>query len=234
MLPAPTDEGVNEYFTMLGDGVVTLWERLRDDLPGWAVEYRFPNETNLIEEYRQRSKDISDLENRLRDFDRLKRVLVLQSEPLVDAIIDLFDKIFQLKLRREEAFREDLTLLDPQGNVVALIEVKGVNGGVGREHVNQADSHRARADLPLEFPSLLIVNTHMKASKSLADKDKAVATEQIVHAARNNVLILRSLDLLNLASLLLSGKLDLEGVIELLTKSSGWLRVSETAAVLKG
>jgi hypothetical protein len=61
--------------------------------------------------------------------------------------------------------------------------------------------------MPPEFPSLLIINTNMKNSISLADKDQTVAPEQIQHACRNNVLILRTLDLLNLASLHMSGKL---------------------------
>jgi hypothetical protein len=60
----------------------------------------------------------------------------------------------------------------------------------------------------------------------------SVEREQIQHAAKNNVLILRTLDLLNLASLSLSGTLRPEDVIELLTKSSGWLRVGDTAEVL--
>ena len=38
-----------------------------------------------------------------------------------------------------------------------------------------------------EFPSLLIVNTNMKAA-SITDKDQSVASEQIQHAARMNVL----------------------------------------------
>ena len=75
----------------------------------------------------------------------LKRVLVLQGEPLVEAVMEAFDKILPLKPRREEAFREDLKLLDSTGNTVAFVEVKGASRGVGREQVNQADNHRERA-----------------------------------------------------------------------------------------
>jgi len=98
--------------------------------------------------------------------------------------------------------------------------------------VNQADNHRERNGLPGEFPSLLIINTNMKSSTSLADKDQRVATEQIQHAARNNVLVLRTLDLINLASLFLIKEVSSEKVVELLTTSCGWLRVDDTANVL--
>jgi hypothetical protein len=116
--------------------------------------------------------------------------------------------------------------------IVALVEVKGVSKGVTREHVNQADSHRERSGMPSEFPSLLIINTNMKNSISLADKDQTMAPEQNKHACRNNVLILRTLDLLNLASLHTSGKLTPDEVVELLTKSRGWLKVGDPVKVL--
>jgi hypothetical protein len=232
LIPKPTLEAVEEYFTILADGVVTLWERLREDLPEWAGEYRFPGEATIIETKVKLSNELLALDARLRLLERLKRVLVLQGEPLVEAVIEVFDKTLPLKPRREEDFREDLTLVDSTGNIVALVEVKGVSKGVTREHVNQADSHRERNGMPPEFPSLLIINTNMKNSISLADKDQTVAPEQIQHACRNNVLILRTLDLLNLASLHMSGKLTPDEVVELLTTSRGWLKVGGTVEVL--
>ena len=231
LIPKPTEEAVEEYFTILLDGGVTLWERLRQDLPEWASEYRFNGEATILETKAKLSHDLLELGARLNFLVRLKRVLVLQGEPLVEAVIEVFEKTLPLKPRREEAFREDLTL-DSTGNIVALVEVKGVSKGVTREHVNQADSHRERNGMPPEFPSLLIINTNMKNSISLADKDQTVAPEQIQHACRNNVLILRTLDLLNLASLHMSEKLTPDEVVELLTKSRGWLKVGDTVEVL--
>jgi hypothetical protein len=86
--------------------------------------------------------------------------------------------------------------------------------------------------MPAEFPSLLIINTNMKNSTSLADKDQTVATEQVQHAARNNVLVLRTLDLINLASLHQRKEVSSEKVVELLTTSCGWLKVDNTAQLL--
>jgi hypothetical protein len=100
--------------------------------------------------------------------------------------MELFDKCLPLKPRREEAFREDLTLVDSAGGAVAFAEVKGVSRGVAREHVNQADNHRERNGKPPEFPSLLIINTNVKNATSIVEKDQRPATEQIQHAVRNN------------------------------------------------
>ena len=220
------------YFSTLASGVVSLWERLKADVPEWATDYRFPLETDLESEKLRLSARISEIDEELGVFKRFKRVLTAQSEPLVEAVAEVLERLLPLKPRREEAFREDLVLTDHAGDAVALVEIKGVNRGVAREHVNQADSHRERAGQPPEFPSLLIINTNMKNATSIRDKNQEVASEQVQHAARNNVLILRTLDLLNLASLHLSGKLDDRAIIKLLTTSRGWLKVGATAEVL--
>jgi hypothetical protein len=232
LIPKSTAEAVEEYFTMLADGVVPLWEHLKEDLPDWANEYQFPDEATMLATKQKLSGEISEIEMQLKRLERLKRVLVLQGEPLVEAVMEVFEATLPLKPKREEAFREDLVLVDSAGSTVALAEVKGVSRGVTREHVNQADNHRERNGMSPDFPSLLIVNTNMKNSMAIADKDQRVAVEQIQHAARNNVLVLRTLDLLNLASLHLSKKLNSEIVVALLTGSRGWLRVGDTAEVL--
>lgn len=227
LIPKSATDAVEEYFTTLADGVVALWQRLREDLPQWASEYCFHGEVTILETKVKLSQDILDIEGRLSALEGLKRVLVLQGEPLVEAVIEVFEKTLPLKPEREESFREDLMLVDATRNAVAFVEVKGVGKGVARGHVNQADSHRERNGMPSRFPSLLIINTNMKNSMSIADKDQTVAPEQIQHAARNNVLILRTLDLLILASLHSSGGLTSDAVVGLLTGSCGWLRVGD-------
>lgn len=126
-----------------------------------------------------------------------------------------------------DEYREDLKILDDKSAPLVFCEVKGVNRGVKREHVNQADSHRERADLPATFPALLILNTHIKNARDLEEKDKDVPMEQVVHAKKNNVLILRTLDLLRLLCLKLQQNIPKEVIIDLFIQSSGWLRVTE-------
>lgn len=230
----PSPKAVNKYFTTLADGVVALRARLKIDLPGWAGSYRFAEESKLLEAQQELSNRISEIDERLKLFERLKRVLVLQGEPLVDAVVEVFDKAMPLKAVREDAFREDIKLNDSGGALVAFAEVKGVSRGVAREHVNQADSHRERNGMPPTFPSLLIINTNAKNAQSLDEKDQAPAAEQVRHAAKMNVLIVRTLDLLNLASLVMSSRIDAETVVNLLTTSVGWLKVSENQADVVG
>jgi hypothetical protein len=164
----------------------------------------------------------------LTQFDEIRRILVADDAALVAAVTVTLENGLGLSVRRVEEYREDLTIVDENGAPMILLEIKGTNRGVKREHVNQADSHRERAGLPQSFPSILVVNTNVKNARSLEEKDQGIAGEQIQHAKRNNVLILRTLDLLNLVRLLRCGKVDRDTVMRLFTTCAGWLRVTET------
>ena len=74
---------------------------------------------------------------------------------------------------------------------------------------------------------MLIINTHIKNARSVAEKDQEVPNEQIRHAVILKILVLRTIDLLGLLKIFLSGKVKVQEVKDLLTQNSGWLRVSE-------
>lgn len=235
LLPKSTDEALKEFFTTLADALVSAWEKLREELPPWADDFRFAEEVSALARKGELAQGLERVESQLERFRKFKKVLALQGESLVNAVQDTLEQGLGLRTVREEAFREDLSLVDEQGNRIALVEVKGTNKGVQREHVNQADSHRERAGCPPEFPSILIVNTNLKSAASLSDKDQPVAMEQVEHAARNNVLILRAVDLLHLVAMVSSGRMSKEQVLHLLTESRGWCRVgSESCELLEG
>jgi hypothetical protein len=47
---------------MLADGIVSLWEHLKEDLPVWAAGYQFPSETMLLETKLRLSNEISEID----------------------------------------------------------------------------------------------------------------------------------------------------------------------------
>ena len=125
-------------------------------------------------------------------------------------------------------------LSDDRTSVLILCEIKGTNGGVKREHINQADNHREKTNRPANFPTLLIVNTGIKNARSLAEKDRTIEPEQVRHATKNGILILRTLDLLYLAVLQAAGRIEKEQIRELLLTKVGWLRVDASARSIRG
>ena len=89
--------------------------------------------------------------------------------------------------------------------------------------------------MPADFPSILVINTHIKNARSIDEKDQQIATEQIKHAVKNNVLILRTLDLLRLLNLKFNRDIQKNQIISLLTTNAGWLKVSEDKwEIIKG
>ncbi|MBK6739563.1 MAG: hypothetical protein IPG64_17790 [Haliea sp.] len=127
----------------------------------------------------------------------------------------------------KDELREDFKLLNSETQPVCLCEVKGTNKGVKREHINQADSHRERSGFDACFPSILIINTHIKNARSIAEKDQEIANEQIMHAANMNILIMRTIDLLGLLRIFLMGKQNRNEIENMLVSSCGWLRVED-------
>ena len=104
-----------------------------------------------------------------------------------------------------------------------VIEIKGVNGSFTRDNVNQVDSHRERLKLPPNTPGLLIMNTKMTA-ESLGDKDEAPHADIIQKAVQDNVLLIRTLDLLRIADLVESETIAKDEFRSTIIGKSGWLR----------
>ena len=222
----PEQHHLSEYYEILCDAIVSIVNKLVYESPEWVRSFKFSEEDSSEERKEVLISEINQIDERMAILNNFKRILLCDGDLLVDSVTDIFKNGFAFKVDDFEEYREDLKLLYASDSLMAFCEVKGTNAGVKREHVNQADSHRERAGLANNFPALLIINTHIKYSRNLPDKDKAVSSEQIQHAARNNVLILRTIDLLMLLKLMLNSKITQDEVIALFVNQHGWLKVS--------
>jgi len=225
-LPDKTKERVTEFFRLLVDALVSTRNKLVFEIPEWVDEFVFEEESVLLKEREELIAKVEDINGRLEGFGAFKRLLIEGGEQLVETVEGVLSAGLELRVDAVDEYREDLKILNDEGEPIIFCEVKGVNRGVKREYVNQADSHRERAGLSSSFPALLVVNTHIKNSRSLAEKDKEVPQEHIAHARKINVLILRSLDLLGLLKLKMERGMTKEEVLSVLCSGGGWLRVT--------
>lgn len=224
-VPDNRADAVDEYFRLLADALVTATEMFRSDLPVWAASgFRFDEEPSLEQRRQALADDVASVDASIARLQRFKRVLTSSDDALVDAVAGVLVDGFRLRVDDTDDHREDLKVLTATGDAIALVEVKGASGSVKRENVNQADNHRERANLPATFPTVLIMNTHARET-SIERKDRAVPEEQVQHAARMNILVLRTLDLLRLLSLNWKGGLSTDKLAEILKGPGGWLRV---------
>ncbi len=228
LLPYDIPDTIIEYFTLLSDGLISYWNKRHFAVPEWVDVFQFHNEPQLIGHKHELHEQITAIDAQLDEYKKYKRVLILNGDILVEEVAHLLKEVFQFLIDDTDEKKEDLKFLDNDGNIILLCEVKGTNKGVKRIDVYQAESHRERAGQPDDFPSILIMNTHIKNSRTVQDKDKPVETEQVDLATNHNVLILRTIDLLQLASQKLDSTLTSEDFLDLLKNESGWLKATET------
>lgn len=226
LLPDRESGRKEEFYRLLTDAVVTCVKRLRVALPAWADDFLLPPEQVILDEQASLSARLEELENERAVVTRFKRVLVGDGDSLVEDVVYLLTQGFRFPVKRDDYGQEDFRILDDENNPLVFVEVKGTTRGVKREYINQADSHRERAGLSTDFPTVLLINTHTKNARSIEDKDQDVASEQVAHAVKMRVLVVRTLDLLNLLALVQENLLTKVEFLKLLQNQVGWLRVS--------
>ncbi len=225
LTPENTDDRITEYFSLLSEALTSSFNKLRIEIPSWVSRFSFEQENGLNVKKQTLLKEIKVIDSELAKYRKYKKVLLGSGDILVESVATLLRDGFSFTIDSVDEFREDLKIIDDNNDPLIFIEVKGTNSGVKREYVNQTDSHRERAGLDSAFPSLLVINTHVKNSKTIDDKDQAIPEDQIKHAAKIGVLITRTLDLLFLFRHMNNGKISQKEIMELFCHEVGWLKV---------
>jgi hypothetical protein len=235
LLPDKRMKQFGEFFKFLANALVSSRAKLVQEIPAWANEFRFRAEQSLFEEKNELTARITKVKDALKTFTEYKKCLCFDGERLKQSVIHLLEHGLKLKVDPEDNLKEDLKIVDPEQKPLVLVEVKGTNKGVQREFINQADSHRERSEKPPDFPSIVIVNTNIKNARHLKDKYQEVAKEHAAHAVKMKVLVLRTIDLLNLLYLVEAGSITPDQILSLIRSQYGWLKVSQEAyEILKG
>jgi hypothetical protein len=225
--PSTNEKGFKQYFSILAEALISSFKKLSQELPLWTAVYRFKEEEKLLAEKDQLTIRVDEINERLMTFNEYKKCLCYDDELLKESVISIFEYGFNFMVDQLDELREDMKILDKEKKPLILIEVKGTNKGVHREFINQADSHRERSGFSADFSSIVIINTNIKSAKSLKDKGQEVAKEHVAHAVKMKILVLRTIDLLNLLYLVEAGKITCEDVLELFKNQYGWLKVTQ-------
>jgi hypothetical protein len=218
---------ISEYFQLLAEAVTSAFNKLLVEIPEWVKRFKFGHEDGLLSQRTELIKEVEKPHAQLEELQQYKSVLIFDSDQLVDATVNLLTAGFGFKVNSRDDYREDFQILGDNELPVVFGEIKGTNKGVQREYINQADSHRERAGLSPDFPTVLFINTHIKNARTIEEKDQDVPAEQVRHAKNNKILILRTLDLLGLLKHKMNGKCTNDQVLQLFKEKVGWLKVTE-------
>lgn len=214
-----------KYFRLLSESIIAFRHKKSWVLPEWVEEFYFSEEEALVARLEELRRQVDELEEARAVFDHYKTVVCSSGDSLVESVKFLLERGIGFRVDSEENYREDLRLLGDGGEVFALAEVKGVAKGVKRQFVNQIDSNREIGEYDEKFPAILLLNTYQKGVSSLTDKYVEVEEEQVEHAKRSNVLILRTIDLLNLLEMKFLGHVDKSEIREIFESHKGWLKI---------
>ena len=177
-------------------GILDYRQKRIAELPAWLDEFKFATEEKLGSEIEVLQKQIADQEGQIQVWKDYKAILSTSGDVLKDRVVSILRGLFGLKVDAPEEYREDAKILDDPDSVLAFVEIKGTKSGIKREHINQVDSHRERASLASTVPGVLVINNEMSIA-GIKDRFKTtVPGEQIDHAKKLNVLIIRTIDLL--------------------------------------
>lgn len=226
LLPENTGERIYEYFFLLAESLSSSFNKLRIEIPSWVAQFSFEKELTISEKKQQLLEEIEKINESLANYSQYKKILIGSGEILVEHVATVLKDGFSFNINSDNELKEDLKILNESNEPIIFVEIKGTNRGVKREYINQTDSHRDRAGLDASFPSLLVINTHIKKSVSIEEKDQAISEDQIKHAVKIGVLILRTIDLLFLLKQKDNGTISQQEIIEIFSKNVGWLRVA--------
>jgi hypothetical protein len=116
-------------------------------------------------------------------------------------VVEILRDYFGLDLHSKEEFIEDAIIYEGD-KPLFVVEIKGVNAGLKRDHVNQVDSHRERLGISSEIPGLLVINDFSDINGLAERKVKAFDALHVNHAEKLNIKILRTTTLFEIARML--------------------------------
>ena len=119
-------------------------------LPEWLKTIQFAAEKKLEARKLEVEAELTALKAETDLWKEYKAILSATGRPLVAAVVSVLRNFFSLNLRSEENYIEDAIIYGDDGALAFVVEIKGVNGGITAQHVNQVDNHRDRLGISPE------------------------------------------------------------------------------------
>ena len=131
-------------------------------------------------------------------------------------------RIYQIGMDREERF----LVVKDDDSPVALVESEGIQGPVQMASIERLARAREQHGLSDSFSAALLINNDMAITNVGERSATTIAPEILENAVRQNVLVMRSIDLLFLLNHLEKSPNKKSRMLDLLTSGGGWLKAS--------
>jgi hypothetical protein len=101
-----------------------------------------------------------------------------------------------------------------------------MNRNVTRQDIAKLDEHRKATGKPDDFPALLVANTFATLQDVEEKERRRIGSNECKRAAADHILVMRTIDLINIYELIAQGRLELNRFLDILLRENGWLNVT--------
>lgn len=202
-----------------------------DEYPEYLDHLDLEVESKLAQELAQlevRARELSDALDRART---RKHILYARESQLEAAVVAFFNDELHIAARGIPGNAEDFRLIDTDDNAWCLGEVKGPSRrNLSRVDVFRLAAHRGDADLPEEFPALLVGNTFNGAS-TLSERARPIEPNVVSIAHSTHIMVVRTLDLAYLWRAAQTDKAVVPQFVDEVRARGGWFEVAADGLV---
>jgi len=194
-------------------------------VPDWVDEFHFKSEEPLYLEINDLLGKLNRLESELASLKDYKAILASSGIYLRNKLVALFESVFGLKVQCMDR-EERLLVVKDDDSPLALVESEGIQGPVQMASIERLARARKQHGLSDSFPAVLLINNDMAITNIGERSATTIAPGILENAVRQNVLVMRSIDLLFLLNHLEKSPNKKRRMLDLLTSCGGWLKAS--------
>jgi hypothetical protein len=205
-------------------GAIVSYRRSRvSDIPDWVDELRFKSEEDLYLEINSLLEQVNRLESQVRSWRDYKGILATSDSQLSNRIIAILESVFDLHVE-VEADRKSAMITEDDHRPILIFQSYSTDKDFDRDLIDQIHMHQESKGLSKTLRAILFVNSDKASSDIRARAEKEVAEGIVRYALEQNVLIVRTIDLLFLMRQLERDSERKKRLMQLFLSRGGWLR----------
>jgi len=205
-------------------GAIASYRRSRiSNIPGWVDELKFKSEEELYREIDSLLEQIHLLDSQVRSWRDYKGILTTSDSQLRNRIVAILESVFDLHVEVEIDHKSAM-IADNDRRPILIFQSYSTEKPIVRDFIDQIRVHRESKTLPNSLRAVLFINSDMASSDIRQRAEKAIAEDIVRYAAEQNVLIVRTIDLLFLMRQLERDSERGRKLTQLLLSRGGWLR----------
>lgn len=212
-----------------------LFPKTRTQVPDWINDISFYNDADLIKtkslllvKKKEIEESLCEINEKIDSNNFIKSILYTTGDELVDEVYKILEDILECDLSNfEDVCEEDFLI--KKGSVSFIGEIKGVSKNIRRDNINQTNNHvgyyldKLEDEGVLENVKGILIINHQR--DLLLNERLKVSDDVINLAKKNDILIIQTIDLLNLYEKYLREEISREDILSMFKDQVGLINI---------